>query len=204
MTVIHSMRFGVNWDYRCPFARNIHEHLVTALKAGADWEVEFIPFSLTQVHIEEDEPSVWDDPTREKDLHAIAAGLIVRRDYPEIFYDLHLDLFSARHDQAKDITDWNVVAEVLTKHGLDAAAIRKEIKDGDILKVFRSKHEESVEKYQVFGVPTFFVNDTATFARVMTRPKGDSNTALATIEYVLDAIVNHSDFNEIKHTQIPR
>jgi len=29
------MRFGVNWDYRCPFARNLHEHLVLALSDGA-------------------------------------------------------------------------------------------------------------------------------------------------------------------------
>ena len=28
--------FAVTWDYRCPFARNIHEHLLTGLAAGAD------------------------------------------------------------------------------------------------------------------------------------------------------------------------
>ena len=29
------MKFAVNWDYRCPFARNAHEHLVEGLDAGA-------------------------------------------------------------------------------------------------------------------------------------------------------------------------
>ena len=31
--------FAVTWDYRCPFARNAHEHLAAALAGGADWEV---------------------------------------------------------------------------------------------------------------------------------------------------------------------
>ena len=45
--------FGVTWDYLCPFARNAHEHLVAALKAGADWDVQFRFFSLAQAHVPE-------------------------------------------------------------------------------------------------------------------------------------------------------
>jgi hypothetical protein len=45
--------FAVTWDYRCPFARNAHEHVLTGLTAGADWQVTFVPFSLGQVHVEE-------------------------------------------------------------------------------------------------------------------------------------------------------
>ena len=26
--------FAVNWDYRCPFARNAHEHVVAGLATG--------------------------------------------------------------------------------------------------------------------------------------------------------------------------
>ena len=44
--------FAVTWDYRCPFARNAHEHLLTAVAAGAPWDVRFVPFSLNQVHVE--------------------------------------------------------------------------------------------------------------------------------------------------------
>jgi len=39
-----SLTFAVTWDYRCPFARNAHEHVLTALDAGADWDVRFVPF----------------------------------------------------------------------------------------------------------------------------------------------------------------
>jgi len=41
-----TLSFAVTWDYRCPFARNAHEHLLTALESGADWDVRFVPFSL--------------------------------------------------------------------------------------------------------------------------------------------------------------
>ncbi len=51
-----SRSFAVTWDYRCPFARNAHEHVVAGLEAGADWEVDFLPFSLNQMHVEEGDP----------------------------------------------------------------------------------------------------------------------------------------------------
>ena len=43
--------FAVTFDYRCPFARNAHEHLLAGLAGGADWDVTFVPFSLGQVHV---------------------------------------------------------------------------------------------------------------------------------------------------------
>ena len=68
--------FSVTWDYRCPFARNAHEHLVVALEAGARFEPEFIPFSLNQAHVEEGGTPVWNDPEREEDLLAMQVGIV--------------------------------------------------------------------------------------------------------------------------------
>ena len=51
---------------------------MTALRAGAPWDVEFVPFSLSQVHVEEGGTPVWDDPAKAADLLAIEAGLVVR------------------------------------------------------------------------------------------------------------------------------
>ena len=90
--------FAVTWDYRCPFARNAHEHLAVALADGADWQVTFLPFSLSQVHVPEGGTPVWDDPAKAKDLLALAAGVVVRDRYPERFLDAHVALFAARHD----------------------------------------------------------------------------------------------------------
>ena len=45
--------FAVTYDYRCPWARNMHEQLIAGLRGGADWDVTFQPFSLNQAHVEE-------------------------------------------------------------------------------------------------------------------------------------------------------
>ncbi len=62
------LTFAVTWDYRCPFARNAHEHVLDALADGADWDVTFLPFSLGQVHVEEGQPDVWDNPDADSGL----------------------------------------------------------------------------------------------------------------------------------------
>jgi len=59
---VGALEFSVNWDYRCPFARNAHEHVMAALDAGADWDVTYVAFSLNQAHVEEGQHDVWDDP----------------------------------------------------------------------------------------------------------------------------------------------
>jgi hypothetical protein len=57
--------FAVTWDYRCPFARNAHEHIPTGLAAGVEWDVRFLPLSLGQVHVEEGAPDVWAAPEQD-------------------------------------------------------------------------------------------------------------------------------------------
>src|SRR3954451_24375772 len=93
-----ALSFAVTWDYRCPFARNAHEHLLTALEAGADWDVNFVPFSLGQVHVGEGETDVWDEPEKDTGLVALQSGTLVRDRHPEQFYAVHRALFAARHD----------------------------------------------------------------------------------------------------------
>lgn len=51
-----TIRFAIGFDYLCPFARNAHEHVIAGLRGGAGWQVRFVPFSLPQVHLEEDVP----------------------------------------------------------------------------------------------------------------------------------------------------
>ena len=102
--------FAVTWDYRCPFARNVHEHLLAGLADGADWDVTFLPFTLSQGHVPEGGTPVWDDPAKFDDLVALAAGVVVRDQYPEQFGAVHHALFAARHDEGLDIRDPDVVA----------------------------------------------------------------------------------------------
>ncbi len=196
--------FAVTWDYRCPFARNAHEHLITALRSGVEWDVAFVPFSLDQAHVADGDEPVWEHPERFPGLLANAAGVVVRDRFPEAFLDVHEALFAARHDRALDLRDADVVAATLDAAGMDGAAVLAEVEDGWPLETIRKEHEAAVDRHQVFGVPTFVVGDRAVFVRLMVRPEGDVALATTTIERVLDLVTGWAHLNEFKHTSIPR
>jgi hypothetical protein len=199
-----STSFGVTWDYRCPFARNAHEHILTALEAGADWDVRFLAFSLDQAHVAEGETPVWDQPDRYPGLVANEAGIVVRDREPAKFFEAHRALFAARHDRALDLRDREVIARVLDEVGLDGAGILSEIDAGWPLDLFRKEHEEGVNDLGVFGVPTFITGGRAVFVRLMDRPQGDAKRATESIERIVDLMDGWPELNEFKYTRINR
>lgn len=199
-----TVTFSVNYDYRCPFARNAHEHVVAALRGGADWDVGFVPFSLSQVHLEEGGVPVWDDPAKAGDLLAIEASLVVRDGFPDRFFDVHIGLFAARHDGGLDLRDESVIREVLNTAGVDSDKVFAVLTEGGPRDAFRQAHESAVATHRTFGVPTFVVGDSAVFARIMTRPGEDAAKSLTTIEGVLTLVAQHPELNEFKHTSIKR
>jgi hypothetical protein len=196
--------FSVTWDYRCPFARNAHEHLVVALADGADWDVTFLPFSLSQAHLPEGGAPVWDDPEHFKDLVALAAGVVVRDQYPEQFLAVHTALFSARHDESHDLRASDVVARVLDSAGVPADKVLAEVEAGGPIDVIRQSHLQAVNEWSVFGVPTFIVEGRAAFVRLMTRPEGDAEVARRTIERVVGLMEEQPELNEFKYTTLAR
>ncbi|GAC1382994.1 MAG: hypothetical protein NVSMB4_10980 [Acidimicrobiales bacterium] len=199
-----SIAFGLTWEYRCPFARIVVDHVVTALEGGADWDVDWVPFSLTQAHTEEGEIDAWDDPAKADTLYAMEAGIVVRDRFPDSFLRVHRGLFDVRHDQGQDLRRSDVVHDVLTQAGVDVEAVVNEIEAGWPRAEFRKAHTEAVETRAVFGVPTFLVDDQTVFVRLMDRPGGDADLARRTVERVLDTISGWPSLNEFKHTSIPR
>lgn len=196
--------FAVTWDYRCPFARNFHEHVLAGLAAGADWDVRFVPFSLDQVHVEEGEVDAWDNPNVCRSLLAGQVGVAVRDHWPEQFLAAHGALFACRHDHGADLRDKGVLREAVRNVGLDADAVFAEVDAGWPLATFRKEHEGAVAEQRVFGVPTIIAGDSAVFVRVMHRPRGDGEVAVRTVERVLDLLTGWPELNEFKHTIIPR
>jgi hypothetical protein len=196
--------FAVTWDYRCPFARIAHDHVVTGLEGGASWDVRFQAFSLDQAHIAEGQPPVWADPERYPGILANLAGIVVRDRHPEQFLSVHQALFVARHEQSLDLRDRTILSKVLTESGVDGSAVMAEMDAGWPLGVLEAEHTESVERHQVFGVPTFIVGDSAVFVRLMSLAGGDAGLAVSTVDRILDLMTAWPDLNEFKHTQISR
>ena len=199
-----STSFSVTWDYRCPFARNAHEHLLTGLEAGADWELTYSAFSLDQAHVEEGQAAVWEEPDRYPGLLVNLAGIVVRDRVPERFATVHRALFAARHDQGLDLRDRDVVSKVLDVNGVDAAAVLGEIDAGWPLDVLKAEHTDAAGRLSVFGVPTFIKGERAVFIRLLDRPGDDSTRAITTVNRVLDLIGEWPELNEFKYTAIPR
>ena len=198
--------FDVTWDYRCPFARNAHEHVLTGLAAGADWQVGFVPFSLGQVHVEEGQPDVWDKPEQDTGIFALQVGVVVRDEHPDEFAAVHRALFALRHDEAKQLDDRAAVARVLEGNDVPSGPVFALVDSGEALRRVRAEHVRHAESHSVWGVPTFVAGDQAVFVRLMDRaPLGsDAAASIRTVERVVDLLSGWTDLNEFKRTTIPR
>jgi len=190
---------AVTWDYRCPFARNAHEAVVTAVREGADLDVRFLPFSLDQAHVEEGETPVWDRAPAERGTGVLSLqwGVAVRDTFPDRFLDFHVAAFAARFDEGRKIGKEDVVRDIAAGVGLDVDAVAEEVATGRPLKTLAVEHTEAVDKWAVFGVPTFIEGDEAVFIRFMERNRPDD------LERALD-LIQWARFNEFKRTRIPR
>jgi hypothetical protein len=91
--------FALTYDYRCPYGRIVHDHVSTALKAGATWNVKFTPFCLGQAHVEEGQTDIWDRPQDDTGILALQASIAVRDTQPDKFLNMHHALYEYRHTQ---------------------------------------------------------------------------------------------------------
>jgi len=192
--------FAVTFDYLCPFARNAAEAVVAGLREGRDWEVRFVPFSLSQAHVEEGDLDVWDREPAARGTSGVLAlcwGLAVRDRHPDAFVDYHLAAFAARHDRAADINDPAVLAEVAAEVGLDSGEIAAEVATGRPLDTLALEHTDAVKRWRVFGVPTFIDGNEAVFVRLMERGNVDD------VQRVLDMMA-WTRLSEFKRTVVPR
>ncbi len=196
--------FAVTWDYRCPFARNAHEHVLAGLDAGAEWDVRFVPFSLGQVHVEEEQLPIWERPGDDSGIVALQVGTVVRDEFPGAFRAVHGALFALRHDEGRDIRDESLLRKVLDDHGVDADAVFARITSGDALETVRREHSDVAKSHDVWGVPTFIVGDRAAFIRFMHRPDGDREVGRRTVARVVDMLETFPELNEFKHTTLSR
>ena len=197
-------RFSVTFDYLCPFARIGSEVVLRALDAGADHEVDFRAFSLSQVHLGEGDAPVWQPgaPPRSGVL-ALAWGLAIRDELPDRFAAAHLAIFSARHDRGLDLNDPEVLRAAVASAGVDPDEVARLVDSGKPAAALAADHTWAVEEHHAFGVPTFVAGDRAMFVRLMRRPADDAE-ARATLDRLLDLVIGWPELNELKAARIPR
>ena len=190
---------AVTFDYRCPFAYNGNAAVIAAIRAGSDVEFTFTPFSLDQAHVEEGATPVWDrDPSDwGTGTLALQYGIAVRDAFPDQFFDAHLALFAARHDKGLKIGHEDVVRDAVAEAGLDVDAVAEEVASGRPLKALATEHSEAVDKWEVWGVPTYIEGEEAVFVRFMERGRVDD------LERTLD-LLQWTRLNEFKRTRISR
>lgn len=195
--------FALTYDYRCPYGRIVHDHVVTGLRAGADWDVTFTPFCLGQTHVEEGQPDVWDRPGSDSGLLALQASVAVRDTQPARFVDAHHALYEYRHAGAGNLRDRALLGGLLERHGVDVGAMWDEVDTGRPLATAKAEHTGWAHTHHVWGVPVFIVGTKAVFVRLLDRPGDDASVAISTIERILDN-VEWDILNEFKHTSVPR
>ena len=193
--------FGLSYDYRCPFAKNIHLHVLAALRAGADFDVEFIPWTMSQGHRDPGAPDVWDDPALDPALLALAVSVSVRDEQPAHFLTTHEALFRARHERAIRLATMGEIAGVLAPIGVDMDKVAADVVSRRPHRVI-GENFHAMEAYEAFGVPTFVVGSDATFVRYMNPPTDDERASVEIIESLVTLMAGQPELNEFKHTRV--
>ena len=198
--------FSLLYDYRCPFARLVHEHVLTAMDQGLELDVSFEPYTLSQGHVEPGHLDAWDDPAHSPSLLALEASIAVRDAFPDSFRALHRALFDARHAQGIALTTRDQLDPILEGVGLDAPRVFDIVETGEPREIVAARWRHYHDDLDVFGVPTFvFDDEDAIFVRLMNGPNpADPQASVTEIERLLDLMVNHVELNEFKHTRLSR
>lgn len=192
--------FALTYDYLCPFARIANEAVVAALRDGAEWDVTFLPYSLAQTKVADGEPAAWDRPAGAEHTRGVMAhswAIAVRENHPDRFVDFHMAVYEARFDRAENVDDPAVLRQAASDVGLDGSAIAEIVASGKPAALLAEAHQEAVERWDVFGVPTFISGSEAVFVRLMERNRPYDLTR------VLE-MLDWSSLNEFKRTKIPR
>lgn len=194
--------FKISYDYRCPFAFNLHAHVITALRAGADFDVEFVPWTMSQGYRAHGSPDVWDDPKKDGDHLALAVSISIRDQQGDHFLDAHDALFRARHEDGLTLKSWDDIEAALRHIDLDMDRIRRDVASRRPFEVI-GQNFKNFESYEAFGVPTVVIDNDATFVRYMKGPTSNASESIELVTSLVSLISARSDLNEFKHTKVP-
>jgi predicted DsbA family dithiol-disulfide isomerase len=188
--------YDVFFDFRCPY---VYRAATLLRRTGRRPRWRY--FSLTQANAESDgRPEGWTawDAAPEEEVRgrlAFAAAEAAARQGR--FEEMHRALLTARHEQEGDLENAGTIREIAAAAGLDLARFERDLADPAILEALRRDHTEGVERYRVFGTPTFVAADgSAAYVRLREVPEGaEAERAITLIE---DILASRSYLAEVK------
>ena len=128
----------------------------------------------------------------------------MRDTQPEQFLAVHHALFEHRHVAAGQLKERAELTPVLTAAGVDADAVWAEVDSGRPLATVEKEHTAFVDSHTVWGVPTFIVDDTAVFVRLLRAARRRRRRRRSTPSSGCSTQIDWPLLNEFKHTSIPR
>ena len=172
---------------------------------GGELTINWKPFSLAQVNQKVGEGyKVWEEPADKlpPGVWGLRAGVAANRQGSERLERFLLALLTARHVDRKELGDKEVLRSVAEESGLDVEQFLIDLDDPSTLQEVADSHTEAVERYGVFGTPTFrFSNGGSAFLKIL-RPDTQEQAAKA-YETVMELMEEELFIGEVKRPQPP-
>jgi 2-hydroxychromene-2-carboxylate isomerase len=128
---------------------------------------------------------------------ALLAGLAVRAAFADCFDEAHLAIVAARPDKGHTLGHEVVLRDAVTRAGLAADAVAAVVWSGRPLATLAAEHTEAVDRWGVWGVPTFIEGEDAAFVRFMERGRVDD------LDRTVD-LLGWTRLNEFKRPRVDR
>ena len=188
----------VYFDYLCPFAYRGVRLFTEMQQKRQNLHVTWRHFALEQINAKEENWKLWEQPldAPTRSLRAFLASHAASLQGEEAFARFRLALFSARHDEKKDIADPEVILEAARKAELDMEAFMAHWQSQEGRDRLRDDYLSGRE-LKVFGVPTITVNGCEpAYLRLTTYPPNTERDTL--FDELIHLLRNRPYFQEFK------
>ncbi len=171
---------------------------------GAKLAVSWRFFSLEQINSKQgSEWKIWEqgEDYRSRGLRPFWAAEASRRQGEAAFDRFHIALFRAIHEQHRDATEMNAIAEIGESVDLDMNQFRHDLADRSLLTKLAGDHTFAVETLGVFGTPTLvFPQRQAIFVKMSLPPPEDSLSVFNELRHLVD---RRRYIHEVKRPNMP-
>ena len=175
LTIAMTRRFGLTFDYRCPFARIAHEHVVDG-PAGRRRLGRHVPAVLAGPGPRRRGRAAGLGAPRDGHRPARPAGVVAVRDtQPDHFLDAHHALFEHRHAAAGQLGPRRPRRRARRRPASTSTPCWPRSTAAGRWRRSRRSTRRTSSRHTVWGVPTFIVGDRAVFVRLMDLPDGDGD-----------------------------